>query len=419
MRPPAFTLPAGKSVTIQWQATIDPQTNQLIVNPVNTGTVSATNAPGFPDQNTNTVTTTLDTLILGGTIWNDNGAGGGIAGNGIKDGTEPGVSGVTLSLFVDANNDDVPDTPGHAARHRRPDQRQRRLLVHRPCARQLHRARRPGQFRRRRQHLARRHAGLADHRPRAADPDPDNQRRQRRQRLARHRPAGVQPRRSRSPTTPSRPTAPATTPTPRSTSASSPTSRRRPTMSGRSPAPRTRPRRRASRSRSPAPIPTRAMRSRASRSSRCPRTGSCSPSRPAASALSAGAVIPATGTGPWTAKVYFQPERRTSTARPASSTRRSTACRTARTRRRRSRSPRRSTSRATRRPPTRTPPVNVLVQANDTFENPAHAITGTTNGANGTVAVNNNGTAGDTTDDFVVYTPNARLQRHGHASPTR
>ena len=35
------------------------------------------------------------------------------------------------------------------------------------------------------------------------------------------------------------------------------------------------------------------------------------------------------------------------------------------------------------------------------------AITGATNGANGTVAVNNNGTPGDTTDDFVVYTPNA------------
>ena len=49
--------------------------------------------------------------------------------------------------------------------------------------------------------------------------------------------------------------------------------------------------------------------------------------------------------------------------------------------------------------------VNVLVQANDTFESPAHAITGTTNGAHGTVTVNNNGTAGDTTDDFVVYTP--------------
>ena len=52
-------------------------------------------------------------------------------------------------------------------------------------------------------------------------------------------------------------------------------------------------------------------------------------------------------------------------------------------------------------------PVNILVQANDTFENATHAITGTTNGANGTVTVNINGTAGDTTDDFVAYTPNA------------
>ena len=68
--------------------------------------------------NTNTVTTTLDTLILGGTIWNDNGAGGGIAGNGIKDGTEPGVSGVALSLFVDADNDNVRLTRRrHADRH--------------------------------------------------------------------------------------------------------------------------------------------------------------------------------------------------------------------------------------------------------------------------------------------------------------
>ena len=50
--------------------------------------------------------------------------------------------------------------------------------------------------------------------------------------------------------------------------------------------------------------------------------------------------------------------------------------------------------------------VNVLVLGNDTFEG-TEAITGTTDGTNGTVAVNDNGTAGDTTDDFVVYTPNA------------
>ena len=109
-----FILPAGigKTVTIQWQATVDPQTNQLIDNPVNTGTVTATNTlPAFPDASTNTVTTTLDTLVLGGTVWNDDGAGGGIAANGIKDGTEPGVSGVTLSLFVDADDNNVPDSP--------------------------------------------------------------------------------------------------------------------------------------------------------------------------------------------------------------------------------------------------------------------------------------------------------------------
>jgi SdrD B-like domain/Bacterial Ig domain len=112
----AFTLPAGagnKTVSIQWQATVDPQSNQLIDNPQNTGTVSATNTPpAFPDANTNTVTTALDTLILGGTIWNDNGAGGGTAANGIKDGTEPGVSGVALSLFVDSDDNNLPDTPG-------------------------------------------------------------------------------------------------------------------------------------------------------------------------------------------------------------------------------------------------------------------------------------------------------------------
>ena len=37
----------------------------------------------------------------------------------------------------------------------------------------------------------------------------------------------------------------------------------------------------------------------------------------------------------------------------------------------------------------------------------ADAITGTTNGTHGTVSVNDNGTAGNTADDFVVYTPTA------------
>ena len=106
------TLPAGQTVTIQWLATIDAQSNQHVVNLSNSGTVSATNAlPAFPDVVTSVVATTIDTLTLSGTVWNDNGAGGGGINNGLKDGTEAGIDGVALSLFVDADNDNVPD-PG-------------------------------------------------------------------------------------------------------------------------------------------------------------------------------------------------------------------------------------------------------------------------------------------------------------------
>ena len=44
--------------------------------------------------------------------------------------------------------------------------------------------------------------------------------------------------------------------------------------------------------------------------------------------------------------------------------------------------------------------------ANDTFENPSRAITAVGAALHGTTSINNNGTAGDATDDFVVYTPN-------------
>jgi hypothetical protein len=50
-------------------------------------------------------------------------------------------------------------------------------------------------------------------------------------------------------------------------------------------------------------------------------------------------------------------------------------------------------------------PVNIQVLANDGGFEGTPAITGTTNEAHGTVAVNNNGTLGNTADDFVVYTP--------------
>jgi len=44
---------------------------------------------------------------IGDTVFNDNGAGGGTAGNGVQDGTEPGISGVTVKLYSDANGNGV------------------------------------------------------------------------------------------------------------------------------------------------------------------------------------------------------------------------------------------------------------------------------------------------------------------------
>ena len=67
---------------------------------MNTGTVSATNPVGFPDANTNIVTTALDTLALG---VND------VNKDGLFNAGDSGVNGVTLSLFVDANNDSIID----------------------------------------------------------------------------------------------------------------------------------------------------------------------------------------------------------------------------------------------------------------------------------------------------------------------
>ena len=98
------TLAFGKTVTVQFQTTIDAQSNGLIVNPVNQGTVTATNVVGFVDTNTNTVTTTLDSLTLGGSIFNDVDVSSTISPG------DAGIQNVALSLFVDANNDNVADS---------------------------------------------------------------------------------------------------------------------------------------------------------------------------------------------------------------------------------------------------------------------------------------------------------------------
>jgi hypothetical protein len=106
------TLPETQAVEVQFTSTVNNFTNQVIPNFNNTTTVNFN--PGAGSTVSAPEALVIDSLTLGGTIWRDDGTGGGIAGNGVRDGTEGGIDGVALSLFVDANNDNVADTPGTA-----------------------------------------------------------------------------------------------------------------------------------------------------------------------------------------------------------------------------------------------------------------------------------------------------------------
>ncbi len=51
----------------------------------------------------------VTSFSLGNRVWDDNGAGSGIANDGIRSGSEPGISGLDVNLYLDANNDGTPD----------------------------------------------------------------------------------------------------------------------------------------------------------------------------------------------------------------------------------------------------------------------------------------------------------------------
>ena len=82
-------------MTITFDAIVDPQTDKLITNPVNQGSVTTSDQGS---ATTNIVTTALDTLALGDVIYND------ANGNGVLDGGDSGINGVTLTLFDDTNH---------------------------------------------------------------------------------------------------------------------------------------------------------------------------------------------------------------------------------------------------------------------------------------------------------------------------
>jgi hypothetical protein len=81
--------------------------------------VNASGQTGTFDVTANTINVKIDAGIvkglasLGNKVWLDNGVGGGVANDGVQNGTEPGVAGVAVSLYVNGadglpgTNDDV------------------------------------------------------------------------------------------------------------------------------------------------------------------------------------------------------------------------------------------------------------------------------------------------------------------------
>lgn len=96
------TLPGDDAVTVSWEATVNAQSDQLIVNPSYTGSVTGSN---FTTATANG-TVTLDTLSLEGEIFDDANDSGMASG-------QSGISGVSLSRC----------SPRAAARRSRPSSR--------------------------------------------------------------------------------------------------------------------------------------------------------------------------------------------------------------------------------------------------------------------------------------------------------
>lgn len=67
--------------------------------------ISLLNGEYEPDIDAGLIFPTEITQSLGDRVWIDNGAGGGTANNGVQDGTEPGMAGITVTLYWDINTD--------------------------------------------------------------------------------------------------------------------------------------------------------------------------------------------------------------------------------------------------------------------------------------------------------------------------
>ena len=85
--------------SISFSVTVDTSITAPVVE--NEAGVSFGNTPPFDTDKTTTIV--LGNNSLGDTVFADTGVGGGYIGNTIQDGAEPGISGITVSLYYDSN----------------------------------------------------------------------------------------------------------------------------------------------------------------------------------------------------------------------------------------------------------------------------------------------------------------------------
>jgi hypothetical protein len=89
-------LPAGRAITIQFEAVVDAQANGLITHATKDGQITSSN---FAAVDTNQSVVTVDFLTLGDRVFND------LNFDGDYDaGTDTGIDGVALTLYVDSNH---------------------------------------------------------------------------------------------------------------------------------------------------------------------------------------------------------------------------------------------------------------------------------------------------------------------------
>ena len=98
-------LPAGAHGSVGFQVTV-PATYARPTVP-NTAGLSFGSAAPFAEDSTTTLLRGNNTLS--GTVFYDNGAGGGAYGNGVRDGSEAALANVLVSLYLDLNSDGAGD----------------------------------------------------------------------------------------------------------------------------------------------------------------------------------------------------------------------------------------------------------------------------------------------------------------------